>query len=245
VRSLLYVPGDDPGKLDKALSRGADGLLVDLAECSIRAEGSRGDGSRADGSLADGSKVRDEVAAWLRTVPPDAEVWVRINPGPIGHDDARALVGPGLRGLVIARTDSTTQLDALDHVLSTVEDENGLAHGSVGVAPTLESAAGLLGAASIARGARVVRLHLTEHTLRSELRVEVSPDERELLYARSQVVLAGAAAGLARPIGPSSKDIGDLTGLRASSLALRRLGFGARVCLHPSQLDVVNEVFGT
>jgi citrate lyase subunit beta/citryl-CoA lyase len=239
---LLYVPGGEPGKLDKALSRGADGLLVDLADCPGRAEGS----GRAEASgRAEGSTVRDDVAAWLRTLPDDADVWVRINPGPVGHDDARALVGPGLRGLVIARTDSTTQLDALDHVLSTVEDENGLAHGSVGVVPSLESAAGLLGAASIARGARVVRLHLAEHTLRTELRVEASPDERELLYARSQVVLAGAAAGLARPVGPSSKDIGDLTGLRASSLALRRLGFGARVCLHPSQLDVVNEVFGT
>jgi citrate lyase subunit beta/citryl-CoA lyase len=233
---LLYVSGDEPGKLDKALSRGADGLLVDLADCPGRAEAS---------GRVEGFTERDEVAAWLRTVPDDAEVWVRINPGPVGHDDARALVGPGLRGLVIARTDSTTQLDALDHVLATVEDENGLAHGSVGVVPSLESAGGLLGAASIARGARVVRLHLAEHTLRSELRVEASPDERELLYARSQVVLAGAAAGLARPVGPSSKDIGDLTGLRASSLALRRLGFGARVCLHPSQLDVVNEVFGT
>ena len=236
MRSLLYVPGGEPGKLDKALSRGADGLLVDLADCPGRAEAS---------GRAEGSTVRDDVAAWLRTLPDDADVWVRINPGPVGHDDARALVGPGLRGLFIARTDSTTQLDALDHVLSTVEDENGLAHGSVGVVPSLESAAGLLGAASIARGARVVRLHLAEHTLRTELRVEASPDERELLYARSQVVLAGAAAGLARPVGPSSKDIGDLTGLRASSLALRRLGFGARVCLHPSQLDVVNEVFGT
>ena len=229
MRSLLYVPGDAPGKLEKALSQGADGLLVDLADAVPRGEC---------------PTIRDDLAAWLRTVPPDAEVWVRVNPGPVGHDDARALVGPGLRGLVIARTDSTTQLDALDHVLSTVEDENGLAHGSIGVAPTLESAAGLLAAASIARGARVVRLHLAEHVLRSELRVEPSPDERELLYARSQVVLAGAAAGLAKPVGPLSADIGDLTGLRASSLALRRLGYGARVCLHPCQLDVVNEVFG-
>jgi len=37
---LLYVPGGEPGKLDKALSRGADGLLVDLADCPGRAEGS-------------------------------------------------------------------------------------------------------------------------------------------------------------------------------------------------------------
>jgi citrate lyase subunit beta/citryl-CoA lyase len=229
VRSLLYVPGDAPGKLAKALSRGADGLLVDLADAVLR---------------IDESSVRTEVAAWLRTVPPEAEVWVRINPGPLGHDDARALVGPGLRGLVVARTDSTTQLDALDHVLSIVEAENRLAHGSVAVAPMLESAAGLLAAASIARGARVVRLHLGEYALRAELRVEASLDERELLHVRSQVVVAGAAAGLAAPVGPISTEIGDSDRLRSSSLALRRLGYGARVCLHPAQVDVVNEVFG-
>jgi citrate lyase subunit beta/citryl-CoA lyase len=225
---MLYVPGDAPGKLARALSRGADALLVDLADAVPR---------------DDDASLRTEVAAWLRTAPPEASVWVRINPGPVGHDDARALVGPGLRGLVMARTDSTTQLDALDHVLSTVEDESGLAHGSVGVAPMLESAAGLLAAASIARAARVVRLHLGEYALRAELRIQASPDERELLVARSQVVLAGAAAGLAAPVGPISTEIGDLESLRGSSVALRRLGYGARVCVHPAQVDTVNDVF--
>ena len=228
MRSLLYVPGDAPGKLAKALNRGADALLVDLADAVPR---------------DDGSSVRTEVVAWLRTVPADAEVWVRINPGPLGHEDARALVGPGLRGLVVARTDSTTQLDALDHVLSIVEDENTLAHGAVPVAPMLESAAGLLAAGSIARGARVVRLHLGEYALRAELRVEASTDERELLFARSQVVLVGAAAGLAAPVGPISMHIGDLASLRSSSLALRWLGFGGRVCLHLAQVDLLNDVF--
>jgi citrate lyase subunit beta/citryl-CoA lyase len=225
---LLYVPGDAPGKLAKALNRGADGLLVDLADAVPR---------------DDDSTVRDQVAAWLRTVPPDAEVWVRINPGPVGHDDARALVGHGLRGLVVARADSTTQLDALDHVLSTVEDETGLAHGSVAVTPTVESAAGLLAAPSVARGARVVRLILAEYALRAELGVEASVDERELMFVRSLVVLAGAAAGLARPVGPISIEIGDAVALRSSSMALRRLGYGGRVCLHPGQVEVVNEVF--
>jgi citrate lyase subunit beta/citryl-CoA lyase len=226
---MLYVPGDAPGKLVEALNRGADALLIDLADAVPR---------------ENGSSVRTEVAAWLRTVPTGAEVWVRVSPGPPGHDDARALVGPGLHGLVVARTDSTTQLDALDHVLSTVESESGLGHGAVPVAPMLESAAGVLAAASIARGARVVRLHLGEYALRAELRVELSPDERELTVARSQVVLAGAAAGLAAPVGPLSWAIGDAAALRSSSVALRRLGYGSRVCLHPAQVDTVNEVFG-
>ena len=225
---MLYLPGDAPAKLVRALGRGADGLLVDLADAVLR---------------EDSTGVRDQVADWLRTVPAHAEVWVRVNPGPVGHDDARVLVGSGLRGLVMARTDSITQLDALDHVLSTVEAENGLAHGSVAVAPTVESAAGLLAAPAVARGARVVRMILGEYALRAELRVEASVDERELMFARSQLVVAGAAAGLASPVGPISIEMGDTVALRSSSMALRRLGYGGRVCLHPSQVDVVNEVF--
>jgi citrate lyase subunit beta/citryl-CoA lyase len=230
VRSYLYVPGNAPDKLAKALDRGADALIVDLADAVSR-----------DGEPA----VRAEVAAWLRTVPAEASVWVRINPGPVGHDDARHLVGPGLRGLCVARTESTTQLDALDAVLSTVETEAGLPHRAVAVIPVLESAGAILAAPGLARAARVLRLQLGETYLLTELGLEPSRDERELLWARSQVVLAGAAGGLLPPIGPAFPDLDDMAGLRSSTDGLRRLGFSGRACLHPDQLAPVNEIFPT
>ncbi|MBA8956891.1 hypothetical protein ACFQU9_14080 [Actinomadura namibiensis] len=64
-----------------------------------------------------------------------------------------------------------------------------------------------------------------------------------LLWARSQVVLASAAARVRPPIAPVSTDFRDLEALRTSTLALRRLGFRGRACIHPAQLPVVNEVF--
>lgn len=228
TRSYLYVPGDAPDKLAKALDRGADALVVDL-EYTVRPD--------------DKPAARTAVAAWLRTVPATAEVWVRINPGPLGHDDARELVGSGLRGVCVAKAESTTQLDALDAVLSTVEAEAGLPGRSIAVVPLLESAVAILTAAAIARAPRVVRLQTGEEDLRAELGIDASDDERELLWARSQVVLASAAAGLAAPVAAVSQDFHDLNRLRTSTIALRRLGFRGRACLHPAQLPIVNEVF--
>jgi citrate lyase subunit beta/citryl-CoA lyase len=227
-RSHLYVPGNSPEKLAKAPYVGADALMVDLADAV---------------APDDKESVRSQVAEWLRTVPDGLEVWVRINPGPVGHDDLREVVGPGLRGLCLAKTESTTQLDALDAVLSTVEIEAGLPTRAMGVVPMLESAVAILAAAAIARAPRVERLHIGEVDLRAELGLEPSEDEHELLGLRSQVVLASAAAGLHPPVGAGSADYRDLDRLRATTIAMRRLGFRGRACIHPAQVPVVNEVF--
>lgn len=227
-RSCLYVPGDAPDELAGALAHGADALIVDLAD-----------------SVAPESKeeARGLVAAWLRTLPRDLDVWVRINPGPLGHDDVRQILAPALRGVCVAKTDSTTQIDALDAVLSNVEKDAGLPPRAVAVVALLESAAAILAAPAIARAPRVVRLHIGEAGLQAELGIEPSEDERELLLARSQLVLASAAAGLAAPVAAASADFHDLPRLRSTTIALKRLGFRGRACVHPAQIPVINDVF--
>jgi citrate lyase subunit beta / citryl-CoA lyase len=227
MRSYLFVPADVPAALAEAFDQGADVVVVDLAEAV---------------APRDRRAARAGVARWLRDRPGDARVWVRINPGPLGHDDAREVVGPGLSGFCVSRTESTTQLDALDAVLSIVESEAGLPHRAIAVAPVLESAGAILAAPAIARAVRVERLHLAETDLRAELGIDPSPDERELLCLRSQVVLASAAAGLAPPVGPASPTL-DIAAFADSTEALRRLGFHGRACRYPGQVGVVNQVF--
>jgi len=227
-RSHLYVPGNAPEELARALGHGADTVIVDLAD-SVPEE--------------DRESTRGKVAQWLGGLPPDVDVWVRINPGPLGHEDARHIVGPRLHGVCVAKTESTTQLDALDAVLSSVENEVGLPARTIAVAPLLESAGAILAAPAIARAPRVVRLHTGEADLLQELGIEPSADERELLWIRSQVVLASAAAGLAAPVAAVSTDVGDSERLRVTTTSMKRLGFRGRACDHPAQIDVVNMVF--
>ncbi|GAA0715593.1 CoA ester lyase [Dactylosporangium roseum] len=223
ARSYLYVPGDAPAKLDRALSRGADALIVDLED-----------------AVPPGGKAaaRAAVAEWVTTVQPgDVEIWVRVNPGPLRDDDVRAVAGaPAVRGLVVAKCESPAEVEALDALLGSIGS-------STAVVPLLESAAAVMRAPAIAAAPRVVRLQLGEADLRADLGVSPGEDERELLLVRSQVVLASAAAGIGPPAAPVSTDFTDLEALRASTMALARLGYVGRACIHPAQVAVVNEVF--
>ncbi|PVG80826.1 CoA ester lyase [Nocardioides gansuensis] len=222
-RSALYVPGDAPDKLDKALGRGADELIVDLED-----------------AVAPDRKeyAREVVADWLdRARDTEVGLWVRINPGPLQEPDVRAVAGHGsLRGFVVAKTESAEELVRLDALL----DELG---SDCSVVPLLESAAAVLSAREIAAAPRVQRLQVGEADLRADVGVTLGEDERELLLVRSHVVLVSAAAGIAPPIAPVSTEFRDLDAFRRSTEALARLGFMGRACIHPAQVEVCHQVF--
>ena len=151
----------------------------------------------------------------------------------------RAVVSPALTGVCVA-AESASTLAALAAVIAEAEEAVGLPVGRIAVVPRLESATAVLQAAEIARAPRVARLHLAEGPLARQLRAEPGEDGRELLWARSMVVAAGAAAGLAAPTaaaGPVGADN------ETSASALRRLGFRGRTCLDEAQVRIVNTVF--
>jgi citrate lyase subunit beta/citryl-CoA lyase len=227
MRSYLFVPGNAPERFVSAAGLGADVVVIDLAD-AIAPEAK--------------DEARAKLHEWLRTGP-QTPVWVRINAGELGHLDVHAIVGPAVSGVCVAGSASASQLAALATVLAEVEEAQRMPIGSVAVSPVLETAAAVLSAAEIARVPRVSRLQLSETALRAQLGVEVGPDERELWWARSMVVLASAAAGIEAPVAPVS--VGDVSPdeLRASTEALRRMGFRGRACVDPEQIAVVNDVF--
>lgn len=238
-RTYLVVPADDPGALIKTLGYGADAIVVDVVDTA----GGRGTGRGIAASLLSGLVAGSPDSSTYAGGP--AEIWMRIHPGPAGHEDIRELAtaDTGLTGVFVASVDSAVQLDALDSVLSTVETELALPGRSISVVPSLESAGALLAAAAIARAPRVSHLYLAEEEIVVELGLTPSPDEHELLWLRSQVVLASAAAGVSAPIACARPVIDGGSALRQSTMELRRLGFGGRACLDSDQLAVVDEVF--
>jgi citrate lyase subunit beta / citryl-CoA lyase len=233
MRSTLYVPGDQPEKMLKALNSGADALILDLED-----------------AVAPSSKdaARTAVCAFLATHVRESPVlWVRINQGELGRIDATAIVGsggPNLAGLYVPKVDALAELDALDAVVGGAERDAGLEPGSISFCALIETATGVLRAGALAEHHRVNRIAIGEADLSSELGVELTPgDERELLFARSMLVLAASAAGIHPPIGPVSTNFRDLDAYRASTVALKRLGFVGRSAIHPAQVPVINEVF--
>ena len=231
-RSHLYVPGDRADVLAKATSRGADALIIDLEDAVAPS-------AKATAREVVVAFLREQPAAWT-TAP---ELWVRVNPGPAALVDLRAVMAPALTGVCLAKTESRADVEAVAALLDELEKRHDLAPGTIAVAPLLESAAAVLGVQQIAAAPRVSRLQVGEADLSAELGVQLGADERELLWVRSQVVLASAAAGIEPPVGPVSTNFRDLDALRESTLSLRRMGYRSRACIHPAQIAVVNEVF--
>lgn len=230
ARSHLYVPGDRPEMIAGAAGRGADALIMDL-EDAVAPQAK--------------SAARQAVAAHLAQARRDdgPHLWVRINTGAAGVADLEAVVAPALRGVCLAKAGDAGQVAVLADQLSRLEAERGIEPGTIAVSPLLETAAAVLRASDIAAAPRVARLQVGEADLKVDIGVEPGPDERELWWMRSLVVIASAAAGIEPPVGPVSTNFTDLDALRESTHALKRMGYRARACIHPAQVPVVNEVF--
>jgi citrate lyase subunit beta/citryl-CoA lyase len=230
ARSYLYVPGDQPDKLERAVRSSADAIIADLED-----------------AVAPTAKAaaRETVAGWLagRIADSGPQIWVRVNHSQLMTEDVHVVVAPALTGLCLPKVDDPEPIKRLDELAAKSEQQAGLNPGAIAILPLLESAAGILSARAIGQAPRVTQLGLGELDLCGELGIEPSQDQSELLPIRLQVVLASAAARLDSPVGPVSTDYRDLDALRRSTQTLKRLGFGSRWAIHPAQVPVINEVF--
>lgn len=224
-RTYLYVPGNVPEKLAKALQRGADALIIDLEDAV---------------PLAEKDAARAVALEWLHGLPAEtgAEIWVRINQGPLRDIDVKALAGmPRITGLILAKVVDAAEVAQIDAALTSAGDcETRLM-------PMIETASALLDARDIARGPRVHQLQVGEIDLTGDTGVIPGGDEVELATMRTMVVLASAATGIHPPVGPVSRITNDPDVLRRSTQRVKALGFMGRACIHPAQVPVVHEVF--
>ena len=214
ARSYLFVPGDRRDMLDKADQRGADAIIADLED-----------------AVAPIRKVeaRRTIAEWLSTREPvGPEVWVRVNHSQdLRGDDIRALVGPGLAGMMIPKVRGVDELEQIADLLDSVEPEAGVPGGSIGLLVIVETAPALLGVPQLARARRVRQLMSGELDLSAELGTDPN-DIEAMVPLRMQLVVASAAAGIAAPLGPVTPDYRNIEALRRDTERLARQGFGAR-----------------
>lgn len=220
MRSLLFVPGVSEPMMGKARDSEADALILDLE-----------DAVAPDQKL----KARATVARALHELDfGGKEVFVRINSlaSPWGLEDARAAATAGARGLVIPKCERADEVTAIAPImprgklLCLIETPRGVL-ASRDLAEASDAVAGLLfGTADLSR----------------EIGCTPGEDEIELLFARSHVLLAARAAGVAAFDSPHFA-IADLDGLRRRSQAARNLGYDGKLLIHPSQIAIVNEIF--
>ncbi|WP_411112664.1 HpcH/HpaI aldolase/citrate lyase family protein [Streptomyces sp. 029-5] len=230
-RSHLYVPADQPRFLRSAARTEADAVILDLED--------------AVAPLHKDAARAAAVGFALGRQDGGPELWVRVNGGARGLGDARALLATGrVDGLWMPKASAGAELDTLAAAVGAAVTSTG---GSVALGLLVESAAGVLSLGTAARHPAVRRIQLGEVDLRADLRME--PDSARgdglLDWARGPVVAHTVAHGLECAVAPVSVHTSDSAAFRASSLRLRALGFQGRACIHPHQVTVANEVFGT
>ncbi|MFI0236725.1 HpcH/HpaI aldolase/citrate lyase family protein [Streptomyces sp. NPDC016845] len=214
----LYVPGDRPDVVAKALRSRADVILVDLE----------------DAVAPDRKAYALDATAELLTGRPPLPVHVRVNAldGPLAEREVRRLAPlPGLGALRLPKVHDRETLTKV-------------ANWADAAAPPLyallESALGVEHAYDIASHPAVHGVALGEADLRADLGVA---DARGLAWVRGRAVVAARAAHLPPPPQSVYPDVRDAEGLARSCAEGRALGFFGRTAIHPRQLPVIEEAF--
>lgn len=236
ARSYLFAPGDNEKLLGKVFTAGADAVVLDLEDAVAPARK---------------AVARALVAATLAGLPAEGAreneplIYVRCNALTTEDWQADLAVAahPLVRGVRLAKAETLAQLQTVDEALRALEEQRGLPAWQLRLVPTIESARGLLNAVEMARHPRVETFCFGAADFVKDIQAELDEAETATLYARSQLVAVARAAELLPPIASVYTKLHDAAGLRASTLAQRRLGFFGRSCIHPAQLAVVHEVF--
>ena len=228
LRSLLFVPGDRPDRMEKALGAGADALILDLED-----------------AVAPAAKpeARRQVAAFV-AAHRQANLWVRVNPldGSEADRDLDALLGSHPHGIVLPKAEGGASVDELARRLT----ERGNATAQV-LAIATETPAAIFQLGSYGGARRLAGLTWGAEDLPAAIGASASrePDGRftpPYELARSLCLFGAAAAGVA-PIETVYPAFRDLDGLAAYAARARRDGFTGMMAIHPAQVAVINAAF--
>ncbi len=231
-RSSLILPVNVRHFVEKAYTRGADAIVLDLEDSVPPQE-------KASARML----VRDSLALAGRG---GAEVLVRVNNDPaLLADDIDAVVHPGLDGLSIPKAESAAQIRDIVARIDRLERARGLTPGHLRLSLAIETPRGLLVAEEIARSSdRIATMSIGVEDYCLELGVEPSADGLELLYPVAHLVSICKAVGV-QPTGLVGSIAGfrDLATFEQAALRARQLGCEGAGCIHPDQVTVLNRVF--
>lgn len=215
ARSFLFVPGSRPDRFAKAHNSHADVVILDLED-----------------AVAPQDKADARAAVVRRLAEHPAMVRINAVGTPWHQEDVAALsAAEHLLGVMLPKAESSREVAA-----------TGVALPGVPLVALVETARGIRDAWQIAETAGVVRLAFGSYDFCLDAGITTSSDdERELLLARSTLVIASRAAGLPGPVDGVQADIADESGLLAGTRRAADLGFTSKLCVHPAQVRVVHQ----
>lgn len=229
-RSLLYVPVNVEKFVEKAHTRGADVLQLDLEDAVPPAEKERA------------RTLVEKNAARVRRG--GADVVVRINqPLSLAVRDLEHSVCPDVDGIAITKADSASHVKLLDQLVSELEAKRGMKAGHTKFIVMIETADAFTRIDEIPRASpRVVAMNIGGEDFALDLNAQ--PDDDVLLHPKQRMIVAARAAGV-MPLGfiGTVADFSDWEKFRLMVRRARRFGFDGAGCIHPGQVKIVNEEY--
>ncbi|MDP3244999.1 MAG: CoA ester lyase [bacterium] len=215
IRSYLFVPANRPERITKAQQAGAGAVIVDLEDAV---------------APDDKASARAVLAGQLTM---ERQVLIRINGAdtPWFGDDLKLCAAPGVAGVLVPKAEQPEVLAEVARVIGVGKT----------IIPIIETALGFDKSRALAASGHVQRLAFGSIDFQIDLRID--GEEEELLYFRSQLVLVSRLMGLAPPVDGVTVAIDDAERLSTETHRGRRLGFGAKLCIHPKQVPIVNACF--
>jgi citrate lyase subunit beta/citryl-CoA lyase len=231
TRSFMFAPANHPRRVEKVFELGADAVILDLEDAV---------------AIAEKEMTRSKVVEAFKAAGGRALHYVRVNGADTQYcqEDIKQTVGAWLDGIVLPKVESPEVLRQVDQWVKEAESAAGIATGSLDLLPIIETAAGVENAAAIATaGSRVKRLAFGGGDYTLDLDYLWSADEEVLQYARARLSHASRLGDLLPPVDTVVLQINDNERFIASAERGRKYGFGGKLCIHPNQVPLTNQVF--
>jgi citrate lyase subunit beta/citryl-CoA lyase len=232
---MLFVPGNSMRMITKAATLTTDAIILDLEDAV---------------PLPDKETARIMTRDTIKPLKSGgAYIFVRVNALTTGltAEDIRFVAVKGLDGIVLAKAESRSDIETVASIFEEIEKNRGLQPGNLKIIPLIETAKGVVNAYEIASSSeRIVALGFGAGDYYKDLGRSVSslsPEQTELLYARSQTVVASRAAGVQAIDTVFFGLLTDTDNFKKEAILVLKLGFTGKFLIHPTQIEIVNRIF--
>ena len=229
-RTMMFVPGANAAMLRDAPLYGADSIMFDLEDAV---------------SLKEKDSARVLVHSALKTFDyGNIEIVVRINALDAGGaEDIEAMVLAGVDVIRLPKTETAQDIIDVEAVITEVEQQNDIPVGTTKMMAAIESAEGVLNAPAIAKSStRLIGIALGAEDYVTNMKTRRHPDGQELFFARSMILHAARAAGIAA-IDTVYSDVDNTEGFEAEVRLIKQLGFDGKSVINPRQIPLVNTIY--
>ncbi|MGD1822538.1 MAG: aldolase/citrate lyase family protein [Pleomorphochaeta sp.] len=230
-RTMMFVPGNNPGMVKDAYIYKCDSIMFDL-EDSV--------------ALMEKDAARYLVYNSLRAIDyGDKELVVRINDPrtDCGKKDIKAMVASKIDVIRLPKTESVEDVIICEKEIEKAEEEFGIEKGTIKMMAAIESAIGVLNARDIAFSSkRLIAIALGAEDYVTDLKTKRYDDGVELMFARSMLLHAARAAKI-DALDTVYSDLSNEEGFIREVKLIKKLGFDGKSIINPRQIEPIVEIF--